>query len=56
MLQAGQDTFVRSRRQNKVCKLKNCRKVRFEDAKHEILMESDEIRNDALKEIIDFLR
>lgn len=56
MLQAGQDTFVRSRRQNKVCKLKNCRKVRFEDAKHEILMESDDIRNDAMKEIIEFLR
>jgi lysophospholipase len=56
MLQAGQDTFVRSRRQNKVCKLKNCRKVRFEDAKHEIIMESDDIRNDAMKEIIEFLR
>lgn len=56
MLQAGKDTFVRSRRQNKVCKLKNCRKVRFEDAKHEILMESDDIRNDAMREIIEFLR
>ncbi len=56
MLQAGQDTFVRSRRQNKVCKLKNCRKVRFEDAKHEILMEADNIRDDAMREIIEFLR
>jgi len=56
LLQAGQDTFVRSRRQNKVCKLKNCRKVRFEDAKHEILMESDDIRDDAMREILEFLR
>jgi lysophospholipase len=56
LLQAGQDTFVRSRRQNQVCKLKNCRKVRFEDAKHEILMESDEIRDDAMREIVEFLR
>ncbi|MCO4792912.1 MAG: alpha/beta fold hydrolase [Bacteriovoracaceae bacterium] len=56
LLQASDDTFVRSRRQNKLCKLKNCRKIRFEGAKHEILMESDEIRENAMKEILEFLR
>ena len=41
---AGKDTFVKPNGHNKFVSLaKNCEFVRFEDAKHEIYIEKDEI-------------
>ncbi len=55
LLQAGDDTVVFTRRQNKLCKkAKSCTLVTYPTAKHEILMEVDSIRDDALKRSLHF--
>ncbi len=55
MLQAGKDEIVLSEGQDIVCsRAQNCRKEFFAQAKHEILMETDPIRNRALKLIFAF--
>lgn len=52
MLQAGNDLHVPAYGQNKVCnRMKACEKVSFPASFHEILMESDPIRNNALEKI-----
>lgn len=56
LLQAGLDPLVKLPAQDLYCaKSKNCRKLNFPSAYHEILMERDEIRNSALTEIKNFL-
>lgn len=56
MFQAGDDHYVRPSRQNDTCdSLKFCKLVHYETAKHEILQESDPIRDSALKEIRSFI-
>lgn len=55
ILQAGQDSFVDSAGQNEYCaKAKNCKLIRLEKSKHEILLESDSIRSRAMEEILSF--
>lgn len=57
LFQSGKDTFVRERGQNKFCKCANiCNKIKFENAKHEIFFENDEIFIEYLKEIKKFLQ
>ncbi len=57
LLQAGKDSFVRADAQDQFCRLAgNCRLIRIPGALHEILMETDQIRTPAIKEIADFLR
>jgi len=55
VLQAGNDTVVFTKRQNKLCsKAKSCTLVAYPTAKHEILQEVDSIRNDVLKRTLHF--
>lgn len=54
LLQAGLDTVVKPGRQNRFCKREFCTLKTYPYAKHEILMETDAIRNDALKMITSF--
>lgn len=57
MLQAGKDLFVDTDGQDKVCKeAKLCLKMVFPQAKHEILNETDRIRNKAVSEVIEFIK
>ncbi len=57
LLQAGDDTLVRSGAQDQFCKnVKRCEKIVFPQARHEILMERDFIRNAALGEIKGFFK
>jgi lysophospholipase len=57
MFQAGLDDYVHEDAQNEFCStLKNCKKVYFKDAYHEIFQEKDSIRNKAIKEIKKFLK
>ncbi len=57
MLQAGDDLFVETEGQDKVCALsKLCLKMVFPQAKHEILNEVDRIRNKAMGEVIEFIK
>lgn len=54
--QAGKDEFSKDKRQRKFCeKHGNCTFVRFEDAKHEMYQERDEIRNQVLDKVKSFL-
>jgi lysophospholipase len=56
MLQAGKDLHVPSEGQNKICKgMPSCYTVRFPESYHEILMETDSIRDSALISIKKFL-
>lgn len=56
MLQAGNDQIVNNFGQDEVCKLaKKCKLVRYPNAKHELLMESDVIRDDVFGKIFEFL-
>lgn len=56
LFQSGRDTFVKDRGQNKFCeRAKNCKKVRFENAKHEVFGEDDETLIKYLKIIKEFL-
>ena len=55
LFQAGKDTFVKPNGHNKFVSLaKNCEFVRFEDAKHEIYIEKDEIFNPYIEKFWDF--
>ncbi len=56
ILQAENDKMVKSEAQNIVCKKQiNCRLINVKQSKHEILMEQDAIRNQALSEIYNFM-
>ena len=55
LFQAGKDTFVKPNGHNKFVSLaKNCEFVRFEDAKHEIYIEKDEIFNPYIEKVLGF--
>lgn len=55
MLQAGNDLYVKTEGQNLVCeRAVNCQKLTFPGAKHEILNEIDEVRNQVFQEIFRF--
>ena len=55
LFQAGQDKIVKPGGQNRFCaRILNCRMIQFPDSEHEILMERDEIRSDALREALGF--
>lgn len=57
LFQAGQDTLVGDDGQNKFAKYaKNCTVVRYENAKHEIYAEKDEILTDYLAKVFNFLQ
>lgn len=57
MLQSGLDLIVKNDRQNSFCKKSlNCKKIHFAQAHHEILMESDDVRDVALSAIKSFLK
>jgi lysophospholipase len=57
MLQAGRDLYVATEGQDRVCeKAYYCKKITYPFAKHEILNEVDLIRQDALDEVLRFLR
>ena len=56
MLQAGKDLVVETAGQDELCrKTTSCQKVIFENAMHEILQETDDIRDRAVTEIISYL-
>jgi lysophospholipase len=56
VLQAGQESIVRSSAQNRFCrKARRCTMMRMTGAKHEILIERDPIRNEAITRIKAFL-
>ncbi len=56
LLQAGNDSFVKNNAQDVFCQQSHyCTKVAFDGARHEILMENDEIRNKAISSIQLFL-
>ena len=53
VLQAGQDVTVKTDAQNQYCDpAPRCQLVRFSGARHEILMETDDIRNSALSDVV----
>ncbi len=57
MFQAGMDLIVKPRRQNLFClKLQSCSLIKFPGAHHEILQETDEIRDEAMTAIKEFLK
>jgi lysophospholipase len=56
LFQAGLDDFVKPGGQEHACRrMPDCELRLFPTARHEILMESDEIRNEAVGRILDFL-
>lgn len=56
LLQAGKDQIVKLPRQEKFClKAKNCKLVHYPQSGHEIFMEKDEVRDQALKEMFSFI-
>lgn len=55
LAQSGKDLIVKPGRQNEFCKASFCRMIRFPEAKHEILMEKDNMRDVLIKEIGLFL-
>lgn len=57
LFQAGSDKLVRPGGQNRYCnEAARCQKVVYGDSYHEVLMERDAIRNDALTKAIKFYR
>ncbi|HLW57214.1 MAG TPA: alpha/beta fold hydrolase [Bacteriovoracaceae bacterium] len=57
LFQSGKDQTVKPERQNQFCKrAANCRISYYPNSFHEPLMEVDEIRNQAMKELKDFLK
>ena len=55
LFQAGKDSFVKPDGHEKfISKAKNCEFIKFEDAKHEIYIERDEIRDKYIKEVLKF--
>jgi lysophospholipase len=56
LLQAGEDSVVRLKAQDEFCReAENCIERRLMGSRHEILMEKDTIRDQAIKYILDFL-
>jgi lysophospholipase len=51
LLQAGQDLIVKPGRQKTFCRPSFCRLKVFPEARHEILMEIDQIRDEALRDV-----
>lgn len=57
MFQSGMDLIVKPGRQNAFCKTSPaCTMIRFPDAHHEILQETDAIRNKALDSLKNFIK
>lgn len=57
MFQAGNDSFVPPQEQNDFCdRVPQCDKVVFPQAKHEMLMETDSIRDVVLEKILTFIQ
>lgn len=57
ILQAGKDLIVKLPRQEAFCKAApNCKLIKYEESMHEILQETDSIRDLAMKEIKKFLK
>ena len=57
LLQAGEDLIVKLPRQTSFCaKAPNCKLIKYDTSMHEILQEKDSIRNEAMKEIRNFLK
>lgn len=57
LFQAGRDTFVKDDGHNRFCeKASNCKKIRIENAKHELFMENDEILFMYLDKIKEFIK
>mgnify|MGYP000563105068 CR=1 FL=1 len=57
LIQADQDTIVCNEAQNKFAhEVENCRIIRLKECRHEILQESNSIRNRALVQITQFLK
>lgn len=55
LFQAGMDLIVKPRRQETFCEKSNCQLKLFPDSHHEITMEKDSIRDEALSDIGVFL-
>ncbi|GAB2677322.1 alpha/beta fold hydrolase [Aliiglaciecola aliphaticivorans] len=56
LIQAGQDSVVNNTKQTQVAwKMLNCKVLHIENAKHEIFLESEEIRDQSLRAILRFL-
>ncbi len=57
MLQAGKDLHVPALGQDKLCsKFLSCQKLIYPEAYHEILMEADTVRDEALRQIKEFFQ
>ena len=57
LFQAGSDTLVQADGQDRYCdEAARCQKVVYGDSYHEVLMERDAVRNDALTKTIKFFR
>lgn len=57
LFQSSNDAFVKPGRQNLFCKeAVDCQLFHFPHSKHELLMESDNIRNQVMNHIFDFFR
>jgi lysophospholipase len=50
LFQAGSDLIVKPSRQNSFCRKGNCELIKYPAAAHEIFMENDGIRDEAIKE------
>lgn len=56
MFQAGMDLIVKPSRQNAFCaKSSNCTMIKFPNAHHEILQETDAMRDEAIEAILKFI-
>jgi lysophospholipase len=56
LFQAGQDQFVKNSAENHFCeKASSCQKISYENAKHELLMEKDTVRDSVFKHIYHFI-
>jgi lysophospholipase len=56
LLQAQEDSLSRAGAQNRFCaRAPRCRKVLIQGARHEILIERDDLRSQAVDQIRDFL-
>lgn len=57
MFQAGQETFVSNEGQDAFCAAApHCRKIRFEDAYHELFREAEAVREPLIRELSEHLR
>ncbi len=56
VLQAGQDSFVRTEAHQKVCSAaKDCRVITYPDAFHFLFIEKDEVRGPAIQSTVEFM-